>query len=606
MKAVLILLSSIKDYKIHTAAGIFFHLLTAVLTVVSIPLVIPFFQIIFGQSPSDFTMPTNPWDVEKWLNYGFSRLVAMSDSEIALKVVCISVVVIFLFKNLFRFLNAYFMVAVRNGIAKELRFRLWRSMESLSIADRKKYEKGHLLTLMSNDLSEIDHGILNTLEFLFRTPLIVIASLIFMYLINLKLFLISMALILFSLLIVGRVSQLLKKQSVQLQSIQSSLLQSTDELLSSLRILWVYDAIQYFRNKFQVLNNAHYVLNNKMVRRRDLASPLAEFLGVASVVCLLYFGTIQVLHGEIAAASFFAFIYAFYNVIDPAKSFSKEYSNFQRGLASLSRVNDFIGGSTGLDSSDSTEIIKTRSRESICFKKVYFSYPERPDHLVLEGFDLEIKASQKMAIVGSSGAGKSCIIDLLLRFYEPESGQVEMDGKDIKNLDLKWYRSLFSYISQEPILFNQSWIENITLDDASKLNQVLYDKVLTITDLHDIIDGRLLQSDSKIGDQGMYLSGGEKQRICIARALYKNSEFIILDEPTSSLDNISEKKVIDSILNAMKERSSIIITHNINILKEMDVINVLDAGHIVQSGTYSELSQSEGLFKNLIKAQTED
>ena len=376
-KPVWDLLKGALRYKKHLSAGIVSHIITALLTIISIPLVIPFFQIIFGESPSRYRQPQTSWDIEGWLSYGFSRLVAMSDTYIALSVVCVIVLIVFLLKNIARYAINFFMTYVRNGIMRDLRLDLWKSIQSMPVSQRQKHQQGSLMSLMTNDLNEIDHSVVKIYELIFKTPLVILGSLLFMIVIDVRLTLIAGGLILFTLIVVGGISQALKKQSMKVQGELSILTSLADQYLSSLKLIRTFNAESFFDKKYQQHTEWHFRLSNRMLRRRDLASPLAEFLGVATVVALLYFGTHAVLDERLHPSTFFAFIFAFYNIIDPAKSFAREYANLKKGSAALDRVNRFIrqiGPSV-----ESDHFRKSLSLTSeISISDLSFSYPDAP------------------------------------------------------------------------------------------------------------------------------------------------------------------------------------------------------------------------------------
>ena len=298
------LVGEIRRYRTFTLWGIMFHALTALLTVVSIPLVIPFFQILFGQGSSVATVPDSFWDLEGQLQFYFSDLIVENGTEQALVVVCFMVVVVFGLKNLCRFLISYFMIPVRNGVLRDLRSRIWQQYETISLADRIKYKQGYLMSLITNDLSEVDHGILKVFELLFKTPLIVLGSLLMMLWLSPKLTLIAFILIIFTVLIVGGISHVLKRQSAVAQGALSGISSIVDEYLTAFRAIRAYNAGAYFRSIFQKENAIYYKTTTQMLRRRDLASPLAEFLGVITIVALLYAGAHIVMDNELQPSTF--------------------------------------------------------------------------------------------------------------------------------------------------------------------------------------------------------------------------------------------------------------------------------------------------------------
>lgn len=589
MNAFFRLLRSIGQYKLYTFLGVVFHMLTAILTVISIPLVIPFFQILFGVSPSDYSPPTSAWDLEANLNYYFSRLIAISDHFIALQFICIAVVVIYFLKNVCRFLVSYFMVYVRNGLLRDLRSKIWYSFTTLPIKERYKHPQGYLMSLITNDLSEVDHGIFKVFELLFKTPLILLGSLVFMIWLDLRLTLIAFGLILFTLVIIGGVSHILKRQSAMAQSTLSTITVIVDQYLKATKLIRTHHAGGYFQQRFDVQNERYFSLSNKMLRRRDLASPLAEFLGVITVVVLLYFGTHTVFNGDLEPATFFAFIFAFYNIIDPAKSFSREYANVQKGLAALDRINEFTDLERSIDN-DAATVINAEFTDQIAFRDVHFSYEGNPP--VFNGLNFTIKRGERIGIVGISGVGKTTLIDLLLRFYQLNSGQIFLDDKDINSLNLVSYRNLFGLVTQQPHLFHGTAKDNILLD--MEVNEQQLGHILKMVGLSEEF------MEKRIGDGSTMISGGEAQRICLARVLYRKPEILLLDEPTSQLDRTSVDDLIATIMEITAQQTVIMISHHPRLLSGMDRIIVLEEGQIVDDGQYDELYQRNHFFKRMV------
>ncbi len=562
------LIGQLRHYKKWVFVSILFQLLTALFTLVSIPFIIPFFQLLFGLSPSSYDIPDNWWEIEKMLNYGFSRLIAISDRRNALAVVSIAVVIIFLLRNIFRFLSSYFLIPARNGIVRDLRSGLFDSYTDLTIADRNQYRKGNLLSMISSDIAEIDHGILKAIELLFKTPFVIVGCLIFMFAINVKLSIIALLLALCSLLIVGRLSHVLKKTSSTIQSSLGDLQSITEEYLGSIKLIKSYNAESFFKYRFDQSNDHILKLSNSALRRRDLASPLSEFLAVGIIAVLLWSGANMVFNSEIEPTTFFAFIFAFYNIIDPAKSFSREYYNVQRGNAALLRIKEFQINND-LSNKITGDKVKTTFDNQIEFQNVTFRYKD-DNESILENFNLNISKNKKIGIIGPSGVGKTTLIDLLLRFFVPESGKIIMDGRDIAQYRLNDYRNLFAVVTQDPRLFHMNIAENIALSDHYDLNRVK--SALFNAQCNDFINIDQLDEHTVLYDSGDNLSGGQKQRLTIARALYHDPPIVILDEPTSNLDFETEKEVMKALNKLSVQRTVITISHQRDILNDMDSI----------------------------------
>ena len=464
MKNIMYLIGQFGPYKRYIIISIGFQLITAILTVVSIPFVIPFFQILFDVSPSDYPPPESWSDIQGALTYGFSRLIAISDKRNALALVCFVVLGVVFLRNLSRFLSGYFLIPARNGVLRDLRKDLVTSFEKMSLTERYSYKKGQLLSSLSHDLNEIDHGLLKATELLVKSPLIIIGCLVFMIVISTKLALIAIGISSLIFLFIAVGSNYLKKASPELHDIQGEINVRADEYLSNKKLIEAYNAQDFFGNKASDLIERQNALSIKMLRRRDLASPLSELLLVGLTVLILYVAAYMVFDKELLPETFFAFIFAFFSIIDPAKNFSREYYNVQKSGASLSRVKDIISNVEAEDTINNTELSKLTFNESIQFHNVIFSYDSQDDK-VLNGMDLTISKGEKLAIVGGSGVGKTTIVDLLLRFYDLEQGRITLDNAAIDEFSLHQYRNLFGLVTQDHKLFHLSIRENIGLSD---------------------------------------------------------------------------------------------------------------------------------------------
>lgn len=563
--------------------------MTALLTVVSIPLVIPFFQILFEVSelPSE---PSGLWDLDETLHNYFSTLIGHHGVNGALVRVCGLVVLVFAAKNLCRFLISYFMIPARNALLRDLRKDIWSAITTMPLQQRYHMKQGYLLSLITNDLSEVDHGILKVFELLFKTPLIVLGSLGLMIWLSPKLTVIAFALILFTLFVVGKVSHVLKKQSAEAQEKMSAITSLTSDLLTGYRSLIAFDAIGFLTKKFSAQNESYLNINNRMLRRRDAASPLSEFMGVITVVALLYAGAQIVLSGQMNPGTFFAFVFAFYNIIDPAKSFSREYANVQRGLAALDRINSFIDGTAKTERRIiSNERSNTDFTDVIELRDVSLSFGEVK---VFDGLSLRIQKGRQIGIVGISGVGKTSLFDLLLRLYEADTGTVTIDGRPIKTIQADRYRKLFGLVSQKPFLLYGTLQDNILLDKP--LDEVRLKEAIRKSSL----DESLLQRE--IGDLGAKISGGQAQRVEIARVYYRDPDIILFDEPTSMVDQVNERELLTNIKKLSEDKTVLMVTHNPSLLRDMDEIIVLHEGRVEAKGSFELLIVESQIFSQLV------
>ncbi|MEZ4909784.1 MAG: ABC transporter ATP-binding protein [Saprospiraceae bacterium] len=589
-------------YKRSLFLSIAANILHSVFAVISIPLLIPFFQLLFERvSTTDHIRP-NKMDITLWVKYYMSSIITDYGQQGALLLVCVSLIIIFFLKNVFRYLALYFMIPMRYGIIYELRNNLYKTLLALPIGFFTNERKGNLISSMTIDVHEIENSILGVLETFFKSPIIILGSVIFMISISAQLTSFVFILVIISGLIIGRTVSRLKQDSFGTQEGVANITNIVEESLGGIRIIKAFRGEKYLFDKFKVENTSLKSLMTRVINRRDLAAPLSEFLGVTVVTILMYFGSLLVFKQEMAPENFFAFVLAFYQIIEPAKSFASAYFNVQKGLAAQARV-DRILNTTPESQLNNVKIQSVAFNSNIEFKNVSFIY--EGDTKVLNNINLTIKKGEVVALVGASGAGKSTIADLLPRFYEPNSGQIFLDGKDTKEIPLPDLRGLFGIVSQEPILFHDTIANNICFGREGVTNESIV-HAAKIANAHDFITALPEQYDTSIGERGLKLSGGQRQRITIARAILADPPILILDEATSALDSESERLVQDAIQNVIKDRTTIVIAHRLSTIKNADKIVVLEAGNIVEIGTHEELMALGNVYKNFVEIQNFD
>ena len=597
------LLTYLKPYKSLVLGNVIANILMALFTIVSIPAIIPFLQILFDRAPAFTEAPELAWNIEsmvEYSKYSFAQLIESRGKEYALASICIIIVALFFFKNLFRYLSLFFMAPVRNGIVRDIRKELFGKMMQLPLSYYSDERKGDLMSRVTADVQEIEWSILNVLEVIFREPLIIFGCLLVMLYISPSLTLFVLVLFAFTALIIGGIGKTLRKKSSKAQQQLGNLVSIIEEGLSGLRIIKGFTAESYQEDKFAKENNRYRSTLTQLLRRRDLSSPLSEFLGIAVVAVLLWYGSRQVFGGTLEAENFFAFIFAFFNIITPAKSFSKAFYNIQKGLAAVDRIDEINNAEIKIKNQlEATRI--TNFEKEIEYRDISFAYT-RGEGYVLKDIRLTIPKGKIIALAGPSGSGKTTLADLLPRFFEPSQGQLLIDGKDVRSYTLESLRSLFGIVSQEPILFNDSIYNNIAfgLDDV---DEAAIQKAARIANAHDFIMDLENGYQTNIGDRGDKLSGGQRQRITIARAVLKNPPILILDEATSSLDAASEKLVQEALSKLMENRTSIVIAHRLSTIQHADEIIVMQEGKIVERGNHAQLITQNGPYKKLVELQ---
>lgn len=597
------LLRYYRPFRRQLALAVLSNLLMSVFMVISIPVLQPFLQILFN--PDEMTAkaaePQGGFDdLESRSSAFFANLIREHGREEALLLVCIFLVLVFFGKNLFRYLSLYFLAPVRQGVVRDLRQQMVDKILQLPVSYFTESRKGDLMSRISSDVQEIEWSIVGVVESIAREPLVILGSVAFMVYVSPGLLLFVLGLMLFSALIIGGVGRSLRRQSGEAQTRLGMLGALVEETLGGLRIIKGFNAEQWQHDRFARENRGYARTLVRLYRRKDLASPLSEFLGISAVAILLWFGAKQVFAGEISAATFITFLYAFYNVIEPAKALSGATYNIRKGMGALERVQAILQADVSIREAENARPIDAFT-DQIEFRNVSFRYANA-DRPAVEGIDLVIPRGKIIALVGASGAGKSTLADLLPRFYDVTDGQILVDGVDIRQLRTHDWRSLLGIVSQEAILFNDSVRNNILFSSTGASEEALI-AAARAANAHDFISVLPEGYDTNIGDRGSKLSGGQRQRLTIARALLKNPPVLILDEATSALDSESEQLVQAALDRLLANRTALVIAHRLSTVQHADEIVVLDGGRIVERGTHESLMQQGQYYRKLVELQ---
>ncbi len=603
MKRFSTILKYLRNQKRNIVLYVTFNLLSVLFSLVSLAMLGPFLQLLFDKEKAPIIKPEFNFSANGLLNelkYFIGQLKSLHGAVYALASICIIIVVAIFFKNVFTYLSYRVLAPMRNYVMTKLRADLYNKILSLPIGYFTEQRKGDIISRMSNDANEVEWSVMSTLEGLIRDPmtiLIILGTLIFL---SPQLSLFLMVLLPLSGFIIGRVSRSLKKQSTQSQEKLGTLMSILDETLGGLRVIKAFNAEKLLRGKFFETNTTLNHIRNRMNFRRDLASPMSEFLGVLVLITILWWGGERILGGQLHLTpdGFITYILLFTQIINPAKSLSTAYYNAQRGSSAIQRIEEILKAAVVVEEDPNPKTLPSFNN-SIEFRNVTFGYD---DITILDNINLTIEKGKTVALVGSSGAGKSTLADLVPRFHDVSGGELLIDGINIREYSLYSLRSQMSIVTQEPILFNDTIANNITLGkpDASEAEII---QAAKIANAHDFIMQKEDGYQTNIGDRGSKLSGGERQRVTIARALLKNPPILILDEATSSLDTESERLVQDAINHMMQNRTSIVIAHRLSTIRHADEIIVLQKGKIVERGSHDQLIQQGGFYKKLVEMQ---
>lgn len=603
----------VPPYKRYLVGNILFNILSAILNLFSFALIIPILQILFKIDKGVYTyMPVvvdwANWDSVKalpeiWKNNFFwfvSDLIEREGGSFTLIILGVFLVVMTFLKVASMYLAFYMMIPIRTGVVRDIRNQINRKITQLSLGFFSEERKGDILARVSGDVNEIEASIMSSLDMLFKNPILISIYLIGMILISWQLTLFVFILLPFAGYVMGQVGKKLKRRSLEGQQQWGALMSQIEETLGGLRIIKAFNAEKKIQDRFERANEQFRQTTTRVYRRQQMAHPMSEFLGTATIAVVLWYGGSLILsnNSSIDAATFIYYLVIFYSIINPAKDLSKAAYAIQKGLASMTRIDKILMAQSDINDPEQPKPVKFT--HAIEYRNVWFRY--RNDW-VLKGINLTIPKGKTVALVGQSGSGKSTLVDLLPRFYDVTEGSIAIDDTDIRQVKLVDLRGLMGNVNQEAILFNDTFFNNIAFGvEGATREQV--EEAAKIANAHDFIMASEHGYDTNIGDRGGKLSGGQRQRISIARAILKNPPILILDEATSALDTESEHLVQEALENLMRNRTTIVIAHRLSTIKNADEICVMHEGEIVERGCHEDLLKQDGYYKRLCDMQS--
>lgn len=602
----------VPPYKSNMVWNIVFNVLSAILNLFSFALIIPILQILFKINEEVYTyMPWSfePSSWESWKGLAeagknnffwyITNLIETEGGSFTLIVLGVFLVIMTFLKVATMYLAFFHMIPIRTGVVRDIRNQINNKITQLPLGFFSEERKGDIIARISGDVNEIENSIMSSLDMLFKNPILIFIYLTGMILISWQLTVFVLVLLPLAGYIMGQVGKKLKRKSLLGQQQWGDLMSQIEETLSGLRIIKAFNAESKIRNRFEKSNDIFRRTTMKIYRRQQMAHPMSEFLGTATIVIVLWYGGTLILanNSPIDAPTFIYYLVIFYSIINPAKDLSKSVYAIQKGLASMERVDKILKAES--DINDPIDPKPISLQKQIEYKNVWFKYQ---NDWVLKNVNLTIPKGKTVALVGQSGSGKSTLVDLLPRFYDVNEGSITIDGTDIRESTLYDLRGLMGNVNQEAILFNDSFFNNISFGvKNATLEQVK--EAARIANAHEFIMASEQGYETNIGDRGGKLSGGQRQRISIARAILKNPPILILDEATSALDTESERLVQEALENLMKNRTTIVIAHRLSTIRNADEICVMHGGEIVERGTHDALLVLDGFYKRLCDMQ---
>lgn len=609
MKTYWRLLSFARPLKKFVVPFFFTSLLASIFGILNFTLLIPLLKVLFKQGETArvaaSAVPPQPRASVDYLievfNYHFQSILHTYGEWGALKFVCVIIIASVMLSNIFRYITARLIEKFKVKMVGRLRQAVFDTTIDLHLGFFSSERKGNIISRIITDVQEVESSVANSFSAAFKELFTLISFLYVLFKISVTLSLFAFLVIPISGAFIAVIVRQMRKEARDGQNRLSGLISLMDEVFGGMRVVKGFNAEEFIRNKFRVENEGYQRSIKSMAFKREMSSPFSEFMGVFVVAMILLFGGRMVLSGEslLSAEEFITYIAIFSQVMRPAKEISNAFSNTQRGIAAGERVLELLDAQNTIQEKPNATVLQDFN-DKIRVENVSFDYD--PGARVLHGINFVLEKGKTVALVGSSGGGKSTIADLIPRFYDPTEGAIFIDDHNLKDLTMNSLRNQMGIVTQESILFNDTIYNNIVFGTNASEEEVY--QAARIANAHQFITEQPDGYQTLMGERGTKLSGGQRQRISIARAVLRNPPILILDEATSALDTESEKLVQDALTKLMANRTVLVIAHRLSTIQHADEILVVHQGKIIERGSHSRLLEnSDGFYRKLTLMQ---
>lgn len=580
-------------------------ILHTVFNTMTFAMIIPIIQTMFDANSMMQAVTTMPHFeltaeyAKAVMNYGLYKVAGAGYTikDLLFMLAILTVVIVFL-SNLFRYFAQRTMENLRIHTLQQIRDSMFDRVVRLQVGYFSNERKGDIISKITSDVQVVQFCITSTFQIFLKEPFLLIGYFVLLIGISFHLTLFTLAVLPVIALCIGYIVKKLRRSATEGQEAFGDMVSLLDESLGAIKTVKGYNATNYIERKFRKLDGRYSNIMRSIARRQQLASPVSEFLGVASLSFILVYGGNMILNGDLTTAAFIAYLGAFSQVTRPARAITDAFGNINQGIAAGERILKMMDTAPVITDKPDARTL-TEFREGIEFRGVSFSYEDRQ---VLNDISFTIPKGQTVALVGPSGGGKSTISDLIPRFYDPDAGAVLVDGVDLRDYKVESVREHMGIVAQETVLFNDTIAENIRMGNTEATDEQV-EEAARVANAYDFIMATEHGFQTNIGDRGMKLSGGQRQRLSIARAVLRNPDILILDEATSALDTESERLVQESLSSLLNGRTSLVIAHRLSTIQHADKIIVIESGRIAEQGTHAELMALEGIYRKLIEMQ---